>query len=164
MEEDSLDKKEQKKNVSNETVDSVKVKIKTDQCNKPEKKKNKKTTNKKNGKVGIKKQNDYAYVKNAPKKVCRKCGSTSHLTHMCKKPKILNNEFAYGYNTPLTQETYSFCDDFDCMSCKIIKFTSCFNMKSKFVEGCISTFEKSKGNHSLNLIQNLLHLILAKFV
>ena len=41
----------------------------------------------KNGKVGINKRNNYAYVKNAPRNICLNCGSSNHLTHMCKKPK-----------------------------------------------------------------------------
>ena len=40
------------------------------------------------GKVGINKSNNYAYVKNAPRKICVNCGSSNHHTHMCKKPKI----------------------------------------------------------------------------
>ena len=41
----------------------------------------------KNGKVGINKSNNYVYVKNDPRKICLNCGSSIHLTHMCKKPK-----------------------------------------------------------------------------
>ena len=35
-----------------------------------------------NGIVGINKSNNYAYVKNAPRKICLNCGSSNHLTHM----------------------------------------------------------------------------------
>lgn len=39
-----------------------------------------------NGKVGFNKKNDYASVKNAPRKLCNNCDSSQHLTHVCKKP------------------------------------------------------------------------------
>ena len=38
-----------------------------------------------NGKIGINKSNNFAYVANAPRKKCEKCGSSNHLTHLCKK-------------------------------------------------------------------------------
>lgn len=40
----------------------------------------------KNGKVGINKNNNYAYVPNAFREVCQNCSSPNHLTHVCKKP------------------------------------------------------------------------------
>ena len=69
-----------------------------------------------NGKVGINKSNNYACVKNAPRKICLKCGTCSHLTYMCKRPKNENkNEFKLGHQIPLIEKAYPFCDNFDCM-------------------------------------------------
>ncbi|MDV3180589.1 MAG: hypothetical protein Q8829_02820 [Candidatus Phytoplasma australasiaticum] len=45
-----------------------------------------------NGKIGVNKSNNFAFVVDAPRKQCQKCGSTNHLTHLCKKavsePKV----------------------------------------------------------------------------
>lgn len=62
-----------------------KIKAKINQTDKIEltKRKNK------NNKVCINKHDDYIYVKNAPRKMCTNCVSTSHLTQMCKNPNIL---------------------------------------------------------------------------
>ncbi|KAL8101508.1 hypothetical protein AgCh_033420 [Apium graveolens] len=38
-----------------------------------------------NGKIGINKSNNFAYVADAPRKKCEKCGSVNHLTYLCKK-------------------------------------------------------------------------------
>lgn len=67
---------------------------------------------------------------------------------MCKKPKNCRNELAYGYVTPFPHKTCSFSNEFDCISCKINKSASCFNMKSKFVEDCTSTLKIARANHS----------------
>ncbi|KAL8121836.1 hypothetical protein AgCh_018533 [Apium graveolens] len=40
-----------------------------------------------NGKIGINKNNNFAYIADAPRKQCQKCGSVNHLTHLCKKGK-----------------------------------------------------------------------------
>ena len=98
-----------------------------------------------NGEVGINKKNNYAYVRNAPRKICMNCGSSNHLTHMCKKPKNKDkNEFNLGHQIPLLEKAYPFCDNFDCMRCKMNVITSCFNMKTKFFKGCISKKEKPR--------------------
>ncbi|KAK1378931.1 hypothetical protein POM88_025675 [Heracleum sosnowskyi] len=48
----------------------------------------KKKKQNRNGKVGVNKGNNYAYVPNAPRKQCQKCLSVNHLTHKCSKPEI----------------------------------------------------------------------------
>ena len=83
-------------------------------------------------------------MKNAPRKICMNYGSSNHLTHMCKKPKNNDkNEFKLGHQIPLLEKTYPFGDNFDCMPCKMNVIASCFNMKTKFVKGCISKNAKS---------------------
>ena len=73
-----------------------------------------------NGKVGINKSNNYAYVKNATRKISLNCGSSNHHTHKCKKPNNENkNEFNLGHQIPLLEKDYPFYDNFDCMPCKM---------------------------------------------
>ena len=74
-----------------EPVESVKidkVKVESGKAIKIEstKKVTKKKKQNKNGKLGITKDNNYAYIPNAPRKVCQNCSSSNHLTHACKKP------------------------------------------------------------------------------
>ena len=61
--------------VNQETKEPVKE-IKAEEVKK--KKKNR------NGKIGINKSNNFAYVADAPRKKCENCGSMNHLTHICK--------------------------------------------------------------------------------
>lgn len=61
LQEDVLEKNEQKESLSNETMEPVKIKIKTNQFNIPKMEKKKKKNNR-NDKVGINMQNDYAYM------------------------------------------------------------------------------------------------------
>ena len=64
---------------------------------------------------------------------------------MCKKPKNKDkNEFKLGHQIPFLDKAYPFYDNFDCMPCKINVIPSYFNMKSKFVKGCISKRGKSR--------------------
>ena len=44
----------------------------------------------------------------------------------------------------MLEKAYPFCDNFDYMSCKMNVIARRFNMKSKFVEGCISKKGKSR--------------------
>ena len=79
-----------------------------------EKQTSKKKKPNRNGKVGINKNNNYAYLKNAPRKICMNYGSSNHLTHMYKKPKNKDkNEFNLGHQIPLLEKAYHFCDNFD---------------------------------------------------
>ena len=64
---------------------------------------------------------------------------------MCKKPKNKDkNEFKLGHQIPLLDKAYPFCDNFDCMPCNMNMIASCFNMKTKFIEGCISKNAKPR--------------------
>ncbi|KAL8124411.1 hypothetical protein AgCh_012163 [Apium graveolens] len=47
----------------------------------------KKKKKNRNGKIGINKSNNFAYVADAPRKRCEKYGTMNHLTHLCKKGK-----------------------------------------------------------------------------
>ena len=98
-----------------------------------------------NGKVGINKSNNYAYVKNALRKHCLNYGSSNHLTHMYKRPKNKDMYiFKLGRGIPLLEKACPFCDNFDCMPCKMNMIANYFNMKSKFIEVCTSKKENSR--------------------
>ena len=43
-----------------------------------------------NGKVGIKKSNNYMPIPNAPRKTCHNCGNPNHLASFCRKNKDIN--------------------------------------------------------------------------
>ena len=61
---------------------------------------------------------------------------SNHLTHMCKKPK--NNdkiEFMLGPQIPFLEKVYPFCDNFDCVPCKMNVIASSFNMKTNLLKG-----------------------------
>ena len=78
-------------------------------------------------------------------KFAMNCDSSNHLTHMCKKPKNKDkNEFKLGHQIPVLEKAYPLCDNFDCMPCKMNVIASYFNMKNKFVKGCISKNAKSR--------------------
>ena len=102
-----------------------------------------------NGKVGINKKNDYAYVKNAPRKLCNNCGSSQHLTHVCKKPTgsgiNITKENGNLHRTPIMQRTMNVCSNIDCMPCKITAMSTCFNLPILSTEKClyIETVETS---------------------
>ena len=51
-----------------------------------------------NGKIGINKSNIFSYVANTPRKKCEKCGSSNHLTHLCKKVVSKPTEGTSKYN------------------------------------------------------------------
>ncbi|KAL8103457.1 hypothetical protein AgCh_027877 [Apium graveolens] len=70
----------------------------------------KKKKKNRNGKIGINKSNNSAYVADAPRKRCENCGSMNHLTHLCKK--IVSNppEGVCKYNEATAYDPYSFCD------------------------------------------------------
>ena len=136
-----LDEDNQLKCESSNPIVEEEVKINTNADNSG----NEKMKTNINGKVGINKSNNYAYVKNAHRKICLNYGSSNHLTHMCKKPKNEDmNEFKIGHQIPFLEKAYPFCDNFEGIPCKMNVITSCFNIKSKFVEGCISKKGKSR--------------------
>ncbi|KAL8088262.1 hypothetical protein AgCh_038152 [Apium graveolens] len=77
----------------------------------------------KNGKIGINKSNNFAYVADAPRKKCEKFGSINHLNHLCKKVVSKPTEGACKYNEADLNDLYSFCDKFDYIPCnfKVMK-------------------------------------------
>ena len=91
-----------------------------------------------NGKLGINKDSNYAYVPNAPRKTCQNYFSTNHLTHACKKSVGSVPKTFYDCFVPLRHKYAPFCDKFDCMSCNMNVMTSCFNLRRQFIGGCIS--------------------------
>jgi hypothetical protein len=93
-----------------------------------------------NGKLGIDKKNDYASVRHAPRKLCNNCGSSQHLTHVCKKPtgNKINVTKVNGnlHRTPIMQRTMNVCSNIDCMPCKITAMSTCFNLPILSTEKC----------------------------
>ena len=75
---------------------------------------------------------------------------------MYRKPKNKDkNEFKLGHQIPLLEKYYPYCDNFDCMPCKMNGIASCFNMKTKFVKGCISKKAKPKTASPIDVDQIL---------
>jgi gag-polypeptide of LTR copia-type/Zinc knuckle len=103
-----------------------------------------------NGKVGVNKKNDYAYVQSAPRKLCNKCGSSQHLTHVCKKPSevkpFVTEVNGNLHRTPIMQRTLNVCNNIDCMPCKITTMSTCFNLPILSSEKCayMETTQTSK--------------------
>ncbi|KAK1373475.1 hypothetical protein POM88_029668 [Heracleum sosnowskyi] len=103
-----------------------------------------------NGKVGVNKGNGYTNVGGASRKLCNNCGSTHHLTHVCKKPiedKINATELNGNlHRTPLMHRTMSVCNNIDCMPCKITAMSTCFNLPVLSTEKCsyLNTVETSE--------------------
>ncbi|KAL8125360.1 hypothetical protein AgCh_012886 [Apium graveolens] len=122
-----------------ETKESVKG-IKAKQVKK--KKKNR------NGKIGINKSNNFAYVANAPRKRCENCGSMNHLTHLFKE--IISNppEGVCKYNEAKANDPYSFCDKFDCIPCNMKVMRSCQKLRIDLIES------KGKGKKVIWIIDN----------
>lgn len=88
-----------------------------------------------NGKVGIKKHNNYA-----PRVICKNCGSINHLNYLCKKVVECNNEYACGYVQPLMHNTKKLCDKFDCMLYNVNVMNTCFRlMKFFFLDARVKT-------------------------
>lgn len=78
---------------------------------------------------------------NAPRKKCENCHSLNHLTYACKKIDVCVSkepELFYDPSVPLRRRDYPFCVNIDCMQCKIYVISSYFNLRRKFIYGCIS--------------------------
>ncbi|KAK1357145.1 hypothetical protein POM88_050401 [Heracleum sosnowskyi] len=93
-----------------------------------------------NGKVGVNKGNGYTNVGGASRKLCNNCGSSHHLTHVCKNPiedKINATELNGNlHRTPLLHRTMSVCNNIECMPCKITAMSTCFNLPILTTEKC----------------------------
>ncbi|KAK1394275.1 hypothetical protein POM88_013331 [Heracleum sosnowskyi] len=81
-----------------------------------------------NGKLG----NGNANGSNAPRKLCNNCGSSHHLTHVCKNPKEVKDKVTLKngnlHRTPLMHRPMVVCNNIDCMPCKITAMSTCFNL------------------------------------
>ena len=99
-----------------------------------------------NGKLG----NGNANGSNAPRKLCNNCGSSHHLTHVCKKPKEVKNNVTMQdgnlHRTPIMHRSMVVCNNIDCMPCKITAMSSCFNLPISSSEQCtyLQTVETSE--------------------
>ncbi|KAK1380497.1 hypothetical protein POM88_027241 [Heracleum sosnowskyi] len=78
---------------------------------------------------------------NAPRKLCNNCGSSYHLTHVCKKPKeVKNNVIMIDGNlhrTPIMHRSMVVCNNIDCMPCKVTAMSTCFNLPISSTEPCL---------------------------
>ncbi|KAL8109342.1 hypothetical protein AgCh_025439 [Apium graveolens] len=96
-----------KKPMANQVSKTLIKEIKTENAGK--KKKNR------NGKIGVNKSNNFAFVVDAPRKQCHKCGQTNHLTHLYKKAISEPKVEACKYNKAKAEDPFSFRDKFDCI-------------------------------------------------
>ncbi|KAK1396948.1 hypothetical protein POM88_006811 [Heracleum sosnowskyi] len=82
----------------------------------------------------------YAYVKNASRKLCNNCGSSHHLTNVCKKPtetKVNVTEVTGNlHRTPIMHRSMDVCNNTDCMPCKITAMSTCFNLPILSTDNC----------------------------
>ncbi|KAL8126046.1 hypothetical protein AgCh_013365 [Apium graveolens] len=137
--------KTKKKPMVDQTPKKPIMEVKTANTNK--KKKNR------NRKIGINKSNNFAFVADAPRKQCQKCGSVNHLTHLCKK--VVSNPIvgACKYNEANADDLYSFCDKFDCIPCNIKVMTSCYKLRVYLKEVNFDSSVKKENEHqSMNSI------------
>ncbi|KAL8135071.1 hypothetical protein AgCh_009913 [Apium graveolens] len=106
-----------------------------------------------NGRMGINKTNNLAYVADVPGKKCRKCGSTNHLTYPYKRGVSKPTEGACKYNEADLNDPYSFYDKFDCIPCNLKLMKSCHKLRVDLKESKIeSTSERDSAQQSLNSI------------
>ncbi|KAL8126811.1 hypothetical protein AgCh_013925 [Apium graveolens] len=102
----------------------------------------KKKKKNRNGKIGINKSNNFAYVADSPRKRCENYGSMNHLTRLCKK--IGNNppEGVCKYNEAKANDPYSFCDKFDCIPCNIKVMKSCHKLRIDLIESKVGSISE----------------------
>ncbi|KAK1384584.1 hypothetical protein POM88_022319 [Heracleum sosnowskyi] len=90
-----------------------------------------------NGKLG----NGNANVGSAPRKLCNNCGSSHHLTHVCKKPKEVKDNVTKVngnvHRTHIMHRSMVVCNNTVCMPCKITAMSTCFNMPISSTEQCL---------------------------
>ncbi|KAL8126061.1 hypothetical protein AgCh_013373 [Apium graveolens] len=106
-----------------------------------------------NGKIGINKSNNFAYVADAPRKKCEKYGSVNHLTHLCKKAVSKLTEGACKYSEANKSDPYSFYDKFDCIPCNLKVMKNYHKLRVDLKETKIgSTTERENAQQSMNSI------------
>ncbi|KAL8110501.1 hypothetical protein AgCh_026281 [Apium graveolens] len=107
---------------------------------------------KRSGKIGVNKNNNFVFIADSPRKQYQKCGSTNHLTHLCKKAVSEPKVGACKYNEAKAEDPYSFCDKLDCIPCNMKVMTSCHKLKVDLKEFNLgSTDKKENANQSLNI-------------
>ncbi|KAK1382656.1 hypothetical protein POM88_020391 [Heracleum sosnowskyi] len=78
---------------------------------------------------------------NAPRKLCNNCGSSYHLTHVCKKPKEVKNNVTMLdgnlHRTPIMHRSMVVCNNIDCVPCKVTAMSTCFNLPISSTEPCL---------------------------
>ncbi|KAL8146339.1 hypothetical protein AgCh_004181 [Apium graveolens] len=109
----------------------------------------KKKKKNRNGKIAINKSNNFAYVADASRKRCEKCGSMYHLTHLCKKVVSNPPEGVCKYNEAKANDPYSFCDKFDCIPCNMKVMKSCHKLRTDLIESKIGSISEGKRLNSL---------------
>ncbi|KAL8102972.1 hypothetical protein AgCh_027488 [Apium graveolens] len=113
----------------------------------------KKKKKNRNGKIGINKSNNFAYVADAPRKRCENYGSMNHLTHLCKK--IVSNppEGVCKYNEAKANDPYSLCDKFDSIPCNMKVIKGCHKLRIDLIESKIGSIsERENAQQSTNSI------------
>ncbi|KAL8110822.1 hypothetical protein AgCh_026529 [Apium graveolens] len=113
----------------------------------------KKKKKNRNGKIGINKSNNFAYVADAPRKRCENCGSMNHLTHLCKKIVSNPSEGVCKYNEAKANDPYSFCDKFGYIPCNMKVMKSCHKLRIDLIESKVGSIsEREKAQQSMNSI------------
>ena len=89
-------------------------------------------TKSKNRKGKINQGKNGEYAKSAPRKLCNNCGSSHHLTHVCKKDAAtlidVVNVNGNLHRTPIMERSMNVCSNIDCMPCKITAMSTVFNL------------------------------------
>ncbi|KAK1365156.1 hypothetical protein POM88_040717 [Heracleum sosnowskyi] len=91
----------------------------------------KKKKQNRNGKVGVNKGNNYAYVPNVPRKQCQKCLSVNHLTHKCNKQVNVEVDNLSNHSASINSSHDSFCGKPNCMTCYVTVIANCLSLKHK---------------------------------
>ena len=111
-EDEKIKEEEDKNKLPKKTVRiaSPEVKPKTEIGTSAQKKKSNR-----NGKVGVNKKNENVVSPTAARKVCNNCNSTGHLTHVCKKVKVEQNEASSMPTMPTLNNAHLPCGKVGCM-------------------------------------------------
>ncbi|KAL8125090.1 hypothetical protein AgCh_012674 [Apium graveolens] len=113
----------------------------------------KKKKKNRNGKIGINKSNNFAYVADASRKKCENYGSMNHLTHFCKNTVSNPPEGVCKYNEAKANDSYSFCDKFDCIPCNMKVMKSFHKLRIDLIESKVGSIsERENAQQSMNSI------------
>ena len=81
-----------------------------------------------NGKLNANKKDNSASFTNTSRKSCNNCGSTGHLTHVCKKVKVESKDISNVNNMFAMPSSYKPCGKSDCMFFAFNIMSTCFNL------------------------------------